>query len=151
QPTTQIVSLTITEKGYGLDPKTGGLDSNHPAVAADLADTKNTQTALRFIVAAIHGRRMLSMPPFTALCCATLLSNGKVLRRLVLEFAALRDPAMVAYIKKNVRFPSTMVDRITPAATDATLADVERLTGHRDLAAVETEPFSQWIIEDDFA
>jgi fructuronate reductase len=85
------------------------------------------------------------------LCCDNLPSNGKLLKRLVLEFAALRDPAVVAYIKKNVRFPSTMVDRITPAATDATRADAERLIGRRDLAAVETEPFSQWIIEDDFA
>lgn len=151
QPTTQIVSLTITEKGYGLDPKTGGLDRSHPAIAADLADSKNTQSALGFIVAAIHVRRMLSLPPFTVLCCDNLPSNGKVLERLVLEFAALRDPAVVAYIKKNVRFPSTMVDRITPAATEATRADAERLVGRRDLAAVETEPFSQWIIEDDFA
>jgi fructuronate reductase len=151
QPTTRIVSLTITEKGYGLDPKTGGLDRNHPAIAADLADSNNTQSALGFIVGAIHVRRMLSLPPFTVLCCDNLPSNGKLLKRLVLEFAALRDPAMVAYIEKKVRFPSTMVDRITPAATEATLADAERLIGRRDLAAVETEPFSQWIIEDDFA
>jgi fructuronate reductase len=74
-----------------------------------------------------------------------------VLRRLVLEFAALRDPAVVAFIDKEVRFPSTMVDRITPAATEKTLTEAEQLTGCRDMAAVETEPFSQWIIEDDFA
>jgi fructuronate reductase len=148
---TKIISLTITEKGYGLDPKTGGLDRSHPAIAADLADSSRTQSALGFIVAAIHVRMMFSVPPFTVLCCDNLPSNGKLLRRLVLEFAALRDPAVVGYIEKNVRFPSTMVDRITPAATDVTLADAERLIGRRDHAAVETEPFSQWIIEDDFA
>jgi fructuronate reductase len=149
--TTKVVSLTITEKGYGLDPKTGGLDRKHPAVAADLADRNQTQSALGFIVAAIHLRMMLSVAPFTVLCCDNLPSNGKVLRRLVLEFAALRDPAVVAFIENEVRFPSTMVDRITPAATEQTLADAQRLIGRTDLAAVETEPFSQWIIEDDFA
>jgi fructuronate reductase len=149
--TTKVVSLTITEKGYGLDPKTGGLDRNHPAVAADLADRNQTQSALGFIVAAIHLRMMLSVPPFTVLCCDNLPSNGKVLRRLMLEFAALRDPAVVAFIERQVHFPSTMVDRITPAATEQTLADAARLIGRPDLAAVETEPFSQWIIEDDFA
>jgi fructuronate reductase len=149
--TTKVVSLTITEKGYGLDPRTGGLDRSHPSVAADLADRNQTQSALGFIVAALHLRMMLSVPPFTVLCCDNLPSNGKVLRRLVLEFAALRDPAVVAFIEKHVKFPSTMVDRITPATTEQTLADAARLIGRTDLAAVETEPFSQWIIEDDFA
>ena len=94
--------------------------------------------------------RRFSLPPFTLLSCDNLPSNGKVLRRLVLEFAAERDPEMVSFIEDEVSFPSTMVDRITPASTEQTLADAERLTGRTDLAAVETEPFSQWIIEDDF-
>ncbi len=149
-PETRIVSLTITEKGYGLDPRTGGLDRNHPAVAADLADPDNTQSALGFLVAALHARKVLGRPPFTILCCDNLPSNGKVLRRLVLEFAALRDPEMVPYIETSVSFPSTMVDRITPASTDRTFADARALTGCVDCAAVETEPFSQWIIEDHF-
>ena len=148
---TKLVSLTMTEKGYGLDPKTGGLDRTHPAIAADLADRGKTTSALGFIVEAIRLRMMLKAAPFTVLSCDNLPANGKVLRRLVLEFASLRDPAVVAFIEKEVRFPSTMVDRITPASTEKTLADAERLTGRRDLAAVETEPFSQWIIENDFA
>jgi len=149
-PDTKIVSLTITEKGYGLDPKTGGLDLGHPAVAADLADPNNTQSALGFMVAALHARRIFERPPFTVLCCDNLPSNGKVLRRLMLEFAAARDPEMVDYIENAVSFPSTMVDRITPASTDKTFADALALTGREDRAAVETEPFSQWIIEDEF-
>lgn len=149
-PETRIVSLTITEKGYGLDPRTGGLDRNHPAVAADLADPDNTQSALGFLVAALHARKVLGRPPFTVLCCDNLPSNGKVLRRLVLEFAALRDPEIVPHIESAVSFPSTMVDRITPASTDRTFADARALTGCEDRAAVETEPFSQWIIEDRF-
>lgn len=147
---TRIVSLTITEKGYGLDPRTGGLDREHPAVAADLNDPRRTVSALGFIVAGLRLRMMKGYAPFTVLSCDNLPNNGRVLRRLVLEFAEARDPKMVAHIRDQVTFPSTMVDRITPASTAQTFEDVERLVGRVDLAAVETEPFTQWIVEDDF-
>ncbi len=147
---TRIVSLTITEKGYGLDPKTGRLDRSHPAIAADLADPASRQSAIGLIVAALQQRRNLGHRPFTVLCCDNLPSNGKVLRQLMLDFAAARNANMVPYLESEVSFPSTMVDRITPASTDKTFADALALTGREDHAAVETEPFSQWIIEDDF-
>ena len=147
---TRIVSLTITEKGYGLDSRTGGLDREHPAVAADLNDPRRTVSALGFIVAGLRLRMMKDYAPFTVLSCDNLPNNGRVLRRLVLEFAEARDPKMAAWIRDRVTFPSTMVDRITPASTAQTFVDVERLIGRTDLAAVETEPFTQWIVEDDF-
>ncbi len=147
---TRIVSLTITEKGYGLDPRTGGLDLEHPAIAADLNDPRRTVSALGFVVAGLRLRMMKDYAPFTVLCCDNLPNNGRILRRLVLEFAEARDPKMVAWIRDRVTFPSTMVDRITPASTPRTFEDVERLIGRTDLAAVETEPFTQWIVEDDF-
>lgn len=150
RPETRIVSLTVTEKGYGVDPKTGGLDRSHPAVAADLADPSRCSGALAYIVTSLRQRRDMGLPAYTVLCCDNLPSNGKVLRRLVLEFAALRDPEMVAWIEADVTFPSTMVDRITPASTEATFRETMRLLGREDRAAVETEPFTQWIVEDDF-
>ena len=89
--------------------------------------------------------------PFTPLSCDNLPANGAVLRRLVLEFAAHRDASLAKRIEAEVPFPSTMVDRITPASTEATYADAARLIGREDRAAVETEPFWQWVIEDRFA
>ncbi|SMH53502.1 mannitol dehydrogenase family protein [Mesorhizobium australicum] len=149
-PETKIVSLTITEKGYGLDPKTGGLDRAHASVAPDLADPRRPAGAVGLIVEALRLRRARGVAPFTALCCDNLPHNGKVLKRLVGEFAAAVDAELGEWIAANVTFPSTMVDRITPASTEATLAEAERLTGFEDRAAVETEPFTQWVIEDDF-
>ncbi|MBX3578787.1 MAG: mannitol dehydrogenase family protein [Rhizobiaceae bacterium] len=149
-PETRIVSLTITEKGYGLDPKSGGLDRGHAAVAADLANPRAPQGAVGYIVEALRRRREAGLPSFTVLCCDNLPSNGRVLRRLVIEFAEAADSGLAAFIRENVAFPSTMVDRITPASTDKTAADVLALTGVEDRAAVETEPFTQWIIEDEF-
>jgi fructuronate reductase len=149
-PETKIVSLTITEKGYGLDPKTGGLDRTHPAIAADLADPRHPKGAVGFIVEALRRRHDMGLSGFTVLCCDNLPSNGKVVARLVREFVAEAAPEIAGFIEANVSFPSTMVDRITPASTEKTFDDVRALTGYDDPGAVETEPFSQWIIEDDF-
>jgi fructuronate reductase len=149
-PATKIVSLTITEKGYGLDPATGGLDTSFAPISADLAAPERPQSAVGFIVEALRLRRERGLGGFTVLCCDNLPNNGKVVRRLVGEFAAARDPELAAFIAQKVTFPSTMVDRITPASTEQTFADTLALTGREDLAAVETEPFSQWIVEDDF-
>jgi fructuronate reductase len=149
-PETKIVSLTITEKGYGLDPKSGGLDRTHPAVAADLADPRHPQGAIGFIVEALRRRQETGLAGFTVLSCDNLPSNGRAIARLIGDFATEAAPEISAFIEAGVSFPSTMVDRITPASTDKTFTDVRRLIGYDDPGAVETEPFSQWIIEDDF-
>ncbi|MGE0500538.1 MAG: mannitol dehydrogenase family protein [Rhizobiaceae bacterium] len=149
-PATRIVSLTITEKGYGLDPRTGGLDPAHASVAGDLESPRSPAGAVGLIVEALRQRRDAGLPGFTVLCCDNLPSNGKVARRLVGDFARSVEPGLAGFIESDVSFPSTMVDRITPASTDKTYADAVALTGREDRAAVETEPFTQWIIEDDF-
>lgn len=149
-PDTKIVSLTITEKGYGLDPKTGGLDRSHASIATDIAKPRAPAGAVGYLVEALRQRRENGIAPFTALCCDNLPHNGKVLRRLVVDFARAVEPSLADWIDASVTFPSTMVDRITPASTDATFAEALRLTGCEDRAAVETEPFTQWVIEDDF-
>lgn len=150
-PEIRIVTLTLTEKAYGLDPATGGLDLSHPAIAADLAGNAPPRSAVGLIAAGLAARRQAGLPPFTPLSCDNLAGNGHLLRRLVLDFAAHRDPELAEWIAETVPFPSTMVDRITPASTPATLADARRLTGIEDSLAVETEPFLQWVIEDNFA
>jgi fructuronate reductase len=150
-PATRIVSLTITEKGYGLDTKTGGLDENHPAIKADLgSDLAAPKGAVGLIVAALRKRRDGGTAPFTVLCCDNLSNNGKVVKKLVLAFARRTDAALADWIEANVTFPSTMVDRITPASTERTFTTIRDGLGLEDKAATETEPFTQWIIEDDF-
>ncbi|PTW58972.1 fructuronate reductase [Breoghania corrubedonensis] len=147
---TRIVSLTVTEKAYGLNRETRGCDPHHPAVAADLVRPEAPQGVLGLLCAALDRRRIAGRPPFTVLCCDNLPENGTLLRGAVIDFARRTNAALAEWITAQVSFPSTMVDRITPAATAETRETAARLTGCEDLGAVETESFFQWVIEDDF-
>ncbi|WP_440983640.1 mannitol dehydrogenase family protein [Shinella sumterensis] len=149
-PEIRIVTLTVTEKGYGFDRIKGGPDLNHPAVSADLASPNAPSGVLGLLVRALAQRRQSGQAPFSVLSCDNLPDNGRLLRSGVVGLARIWDPGLADWIETEVAFPSSMVDRITPATTSQTLSDAARLTGCIDLAAVETEPFLQWVIEDRF-
>lgn len=148
-PATRIVSLTITEKGYCHNPATGTLDEDHPDIVHDLANPARPRSAIGFIVEAISRRVSAGIAPFTLLSCDNLPGNGHVLKRIVTQFAELRDPALAAVIR-NVASPSTMVDRIVPATTDGDRSAVAAAMGFEDAWPIMTEPFRQWVIEEDF-
>ncbi len=149
-PRIRIVSLTVTEKGYCHDPSTGNLDPGHPDIVADLAAPDAPVSAPGLIVRALELRHAAGTAPFTVMSCDNLPSNGKTVGRIVTQFARLRDPALAYWIAANVAFPSTMVDRIVPATTDADRALVAERTGLEDAWPIMTEPFTQWVIEDHF-
>jgi len=148
-PATRIVTLTVTEKAYGLARGTG-VDPENPAIAADLANPRAPAGVVGLLVEALRRRRAAGVAPFVALCCDNLPDNGSLLGRGVVDFARRVDPGLADWIAVEAAFPSSMVDRITPAPTEATRALARALTGCEDHAAVETEPFSQWVIEDRF-
>ena len=150
-PETRIVSLTVTEKGYCHSPATGELDERHPDVVHDLAHPGAPRSAPGFIVEALRRRRAAGLPFFTALCCDNLPHNGATLRRVLVRFATLRDPALGRALEAELRCPSTMVDRIVPATTDRDRAGIAEALGLDDAWPIATEPFTQWVIEDDFA
>lgn len=149
-PAIRIVTLTVTEKGYGIDRLTRLPDLAHPAVAADLANPETPVGVLGLLTAAIARRRAEGAMPFTVLSCDNLPENGALLRDGVVGFARRIDAGLADWIAANIAFPSSMVDRITPASTAETIAEAERQTGRQDLAAVESEPFIQWVVEDHF-
>jgi fructuronate reductase len=149
-PGTRIVSLTVTEKGYCHEPATGRLDEAHPDIRHDLAHPQAPRTAIGFIVEALDRRRRAGLAPFTALSCDNLPANGATLARVATRFAQLRSPELGAWVAANVAFPSTMVDRIVPATSEAGRAFVEEALGLSDAWPIVTEAFRQWVIEDDF-
>jgi fructuronate reductase len=146
----RIVSLTVTEKGYCYDPATGQLQESHPEVAHDLIKRDEPKSVLGFIVEALRRRYAARSPPFSILCCDNLPANGAMLRRLVTQFAHLRDPGLARQIERDVAFPCTMVDRIVPSTTEVDRMHVAGCLGVSDAWPVVTEPFSQWVIEDNF-
>ena len=147
---TRIVSLTVTEKGYGIDRSTGEIDTNNNIIEHDLESPGRPKGVIGFIVAALRIRKQKKISPFTVLCCDNLPNNGKFLKSGVLSFARFVNPELANWIDENVSFPSTMVDRITPAQSTETLLTAQKSTLHSDLLAIETEAFHQWVIEDDF-
>ena len=150
-PAVKIVSLTVTEKGYCHDPATGKLNTNHPDVQHDMTHLEAPKSALGFIVAALQMRMNAGTKAFTVLSCDNLPSNGALVRGLVLEFADHVSADLADWIAANATFPATMVDRITPATTEADVAALAEAESYYDPACVAHEAFRQWVIEDSFA
>jgi fructuronate reductase/mannitol 2-dehydrogenase len=150
RPEIRIVSLTVTEHGYCLNRSTKVLDPDHPLMRRDLAQPEQPASAIGIVVEAYRRRMVAGAAPFTALSCDNIQHNGTVLRDAVLALAGLRDPALASWIAANGRFPSTMVDRITPVTADEDVALLAQRYGIVDRWPVFAETFTQWVIEDDF-
>ncbi|GAB1478956.1 mannitol dehydrogenase family protein [Paracoccaceae bacterium] len=147
RPEIRIVSLTVTEGGYFIDPATGAFDPAHPEIAADAANPH--RTAFGAIIAALRARRAAGTPPFTVMSCDNLPGNGHVTRAAVTGLARLSDPGFADWIAANVAFPNGMVDRITPATGPRERALAAEF-GLDDPVPVTCEPFRQWVVEDNF-
>jgi fructuronate reductase len=148
---THLVTLTITEKGYKLDPASGELLGSDPDLAADLASVAAPRTAPGFLVAGLARRRALGRGPLTIVSCDNLPHNGARLRGATLAVAARHDAGLADWISAECAFPQTMVDRIVPAMTEEERGDWCARLGVDDRAMVHTEPFRQWVLEDRFA
>lgn len=149
-PRIRIVSLTITEGGYFLNPATGRFDAGHPRILADAADPRRPGTLFGMLVRALALRRAGGHGPFSVLSCDNLPGNGEVTRSVVLGLAERVDRDLAAWIRREVSFPSAMVDCITPRTTAHERELVSRLFGIEDAAPVVCEPFRQWVVEDRF-
>jgi mannitol-1-phosphate/altronate dehydrogenase len=176
-PTTKIVSLTITEKGYCLNVD-GQLDLGNALIKHDLEHPgERPHSAVGLIVKALRVRRQRGVTPFTVLSCDNLPGNGSLSRTMVLDFldalcgssergASASNSAPIgeneklrAWISSRVKFPNTMVDRITPATRPVQARDdfsdgirklVKENYGIEDQWPVIAELYSQWVIEDNF-
>lgn len=150
EPQVAIVSLTITEKGYCIDPATGKLDMHNTRILHDLENPTEPHSAPGILVEALHRRRERGLPPFTVLSCDNIPDNGHVVKNAVLGMAQKRSAELAGWIDAHVSFPGTMVDRIVPAATETSLAEITQELGVEDPCAINCEPFIQWVVEDNF-
>jgi fructuronate reductase len=149
-PRVTIVSTTVTEKGYGLDPASSGLDEREPTILHDLQHPRDPRSTLGLLVEALAQRRAAGVAPFTVLCCDNLASNGETLARLTRQFAERRDRGLAHFIADEVAFPSTMLDRIVPATTEDDRRQIANRLGLLDQSPVVAEAYNRWVIEDRF-
>jgi mannitol 2-dehydrogenase len=150
-PVTEIVSLTITEGGYAISDVTGRFDPQAPGVAADLEPGAAPGSVFGLVVAGLARRREAGVRPFTIVSCDNLPGNGALAREAFVSFARLRDPELAEWVDSEVRFPNSMVDRITPVTTDDDRQALEARFGIADRWPVVCEPFIQWVLEDSFS
>jgi mannitol 2-dehydrogenase len=150
-PSTRIVSLTVTEGGYNLDPVTGEFNASHPGVQHDLEPGSTPRTTFGLLTEALVRRRGRGIEPFTVMSCDNIQGNGHVTRRMLTAFARLREEKVGDWIAEEVHFPNSMVDRITPVTTDRDRALLAERFGASDAWPVVCEPFTQWVLEDEFA
>ena len=150
-PGTAIVSLTITEGGYAISDVTGRFDPAAPGVAHDLEPGAEPESVFGLVVAGLGRRRQAGTPAFTIVSCDNLPGNGDLAREAFVSFARLLDPELGAWIDDEVRFPNSMVDRITPATTDEDRLALQERFGVHDRWPVVCEPFTQWVLEDTFS
>ncbi len=150
-PATRIVSLTVTEGGYNFHPVTGHFDGENPAVKADLTPGTVPATVFGLVTEALVRRRDRGVPPFTIMSCDNIQGNGHVAQEVFTAFARLRDADLGDWVAGHVKFPNSMVDRITPVTTDEDRAQIAERFGITDAWPVVCERFTQWVLEDTFS
>jgi fructuronate reductase len=149
-PEIHVVTLTVTEAGYCLDPA-GDLDLRHPDIVHDLTRPASPKTAAAWLARGLAARLAAGAGPLTVVSCDNLRHNGRRLRAAVLEFAARAHPAALGFIEREIAFPCSVVDCITPASDKLHRGRVQAALGLADAASAQREAFAQWVIEDNFA
>ena len=150
-PKVQIISLTVTEGGYNFNALSGQFDQTNPDIRHDLQPGATPKTSFGLITEALDRRRQRGIAPFTIMSCDNIPGNGDAARRSFAAFATLRSPELGAFVRKEIHFPNSMVDRITPVTTDDDRAQLAGKFGIEDRWPVVCEPFLQWVLEDSFA
>lgn len=152
-PAVSVVTMTITEAGYVRNER-GELDAGNPDVASDIdviaaGNLNAVRTAPGKLVAGLVARRDAGAGPITLISCDNVPDNGAMLERVLRDMVSRAVPDLEQYLDDEVGFVTTMVDRITPRATDAIWQAVQDEQGVDDPAAIGTEPFSEWVLAGD--
>ena len=153
QDSVKIVTLTITEVGYSIQLNQNDIELVKRCIGCGDADLKvddlQNISAFGILIAALGLRFSRNKDAFTILSCDNLISNGHVTKdKCLREVQGLSD--FQNWIHNNVRFPNTMVDRITPQLSVNEIKILSKDHLLIDHMPVVCEKYKMWIIEDDF-
>jgi mannitol 2-dehydrogenase len=146
----EIISLTIAEDGYHLNEITGEFDINHPAVTEDIKNPFSPKTVFGYLTQSFKLRKLRNLPGCTILSCDNIKSNGDTMKQSLYNYVSITEPDILNWISKNISFPNTMVDRITPITNSTDIHTLKEDFHIDDQWPVVCEAFSQWVIEDKF-
>ena len=146
----KIITLTITEGGYNYNEATKQFDFKNRLIQHDLENPASPKTIFGYLTQALKLRKARNLKGLSIQSCDNIQGNGHMIKKMLLSFVEKADPALVNWIKTNVSFPNSMVDRITPVTTPTEIEHLKENSGIEDAWPVVCEPFIQWVIEDDF-
>ena len=146
----RIITLTITEGGYNIEKSTGAFILEDENIKHDLQCRISPKTAFGYVAEGLRRRMNLGNGPVTILSCDNLQHNGNTAKKAFMSFFRAQDSELAAWVEKNVTFPNSMVDRITPATRPEDIERLNNKNGVCDMAPVYCEDFIQWVIEDNF-
>ena len=146
---TRIVTTTITEKGYGL--LSGEIDTNHTGFLNDLASLVEPTTIYGYLAAGIIKRCINDGSALTIICCDNIKNGGLLLDKGVNKLLEKHSDSALQWANQHISYASSMVDRVSPATDDEQRIMVNTHLGMEDAWPVATEPFTQWVIQDNFA
>jgi mannitol 2-dehydrogenase len=149
-PDIKIVSMTVTEGGYFLNPNTGHFDPKNEHILKDAKNPDDPSTIFGIMIQALKHRKEAGVKPFTIMSCDNVPHNGKVCHEVTVGLAKMIDEDLAKWIEEHVTFPNSMVDRITPATSDDERKWIEENYHYKDAAPVFCEPFRQWVLEGKF-
>ncbi len=150
-PNIKIISLTITEGGYNTDKSTGEFIFESEQIVRDMENPTAPKSVFGIIAEGLRRRIAAGAGAVTILSCDNLQHNGDICKKVFTSFFAKQDPALAEWVDSNVTFPNSMVDRITPATTQADRDRINLSLESFDAAPVYCEDFIQWVVEDNFA
>jgi mannitol 2-dehydrogenase len=150
-PQVKVITLTITEGGYNFSSATGEFQLEEASIQNDLNNPQNPKTVFGYLTQALKRRRERGITGLTIQSCDNIQKNGKVLKKMLLAFLKEAEPGLIGWVEKNIAFPDSMVDRITPVTRQSDIQKLKAVFGFEDEWPVVCEPFIQWVIEDNFS
>jgi mannitol 2-dehydrogenase len=150
-PSTRIISLTITEGGYNIDNLGNGGIAGSAGGGGIAGSAGGGINVFGLVADALARRRDRGIPSPTIVSCDNIEGNGEVARQAFTTYAERVHPGLGEWMSANTRFPNSMVDRITPVTTPEVIAALRDEFGVQDQWPVAAEPFTSWVLEDDFS
>jgi len=149
-PDVKIITLTITEGGYNFNESTGEFNFDNPLIQFDLKNSDSPKTIFGYLTQALKLRKENGLLGCSIQSCDNIQGNGDMTKKMLLTYVTKAEPNLVSWIQKNVSFPNSMVDRITPATIPTDISNLRETSGIDDAWPVVCESYKQWVIEDDF-